>query len=174
MYGLKGGSTEFWAYYPDADTWVELESLPKLPSLKPVKGGGALAYGDGCAWALKGNRTSEFWCYYPGDGFLGSPRPEAVHSTQASGGLALGDWRMAISPNPLASGFAVLRYGLPKAGSAQLSVYNVAGQAVMARTLVAGRSGIVNLDLRHFSNGVYLVKMTSEGCTNSQKLVVQR
>jgi hypothetical protein len=55
-----------------------------------------------------------------------------------------------------------------------LSVYNVAGQTVMARTLAAGRSGIVNLDLRHLSNGVYLVKFASDGYENSQKLVVQR
>jgi hypothetical protein len=44
----------------------------------------------------------------------------------------------------------------------------------MARTLVAGRSGIVNLDLRHLGNGVYLVKLSSEGFASSQKLVVQR
>jgi len=68
----------------------------------------------------------------------------------------------------------VLRYGLPKAGAAEVSIYNVAGQTVMAQTLTAGRSGSVNLDLRHLSNGVYLVKFASEGFTNSQKLVVQR
>ena len=42
------------------------------------------------------------------------------------------------------------------AGAAELSVYNVTGQRVMAQTFVAGRSGNVNLDLRHLSNGVYL------------------
>jgi hypothetical protein len=81
---------------------------------------------------------------------------------------------MSIQPNPMASGFAVLRYGLPKAGAAELSVYNMAGQRVAARALAAGRSGSVSLDLRHLSNGVYLVEFSSEGFVNSQKLVVQR
>jgi len=80
----------------------------------------------------------------------------------------------AIAPNPLAGGFAALRYGLPKAGAARLSVYNMAGQTVMTRTFAAGRSGSVSLDLRHLSNGVYLVKFSSEGFASSQKLVVRR
>jgi hypothetical protein len=80
----------------------------------------------------------------------------------------------SIRPNPLTRDFAVLRYGLSRAGVAELSVYNVAGQRLMAQTLVAGRSGSVDLDLRHLSNGVYVVKFSSEGFASSQKLVVQR
>jgi len=81
---------------------------------------------------------------------------------------------LRISPNPLAGGLATVRYSLPKAGAARMSVYNMAGQTVMERTLAAGRSGSVSLDLRHLSNGVYLVKLSSEGFASSQKLVVQR
>jgi hypothetical protein len=50
----------------------------------------------------------------------------------------------------------------------------MAGQTVMTRKLATGRSGNVNLDLRHLSNGVYLVKFSSEGFASSQKLVVER
>jgi hypothetical protein len=81
---------------------------------------------------------------------------------------------LRISPNPLAGGLATVRYSLPKAGAARMSVYNMAGQTVMERTLAAGRSGSVSLDLRHLSNGVYLVKLSSGGFAGSQKLVVQR
>ena len=81
---------------------------------------------------------------------------------------------LRIRPNPLAGGLATVRYSLPKAGAARMSVYNMAGQTVMERTLAAGRSGSVSLDLRHLSNGVYLVKLSSEGFASSQKLVVQR
>jgi hypothetical protein len=44
----------------------------------------------------------------------------------------------------------------------------------MFRTLNAAREGSATLDLRHLSNGVYLVKMQTDGFTGTQKLVVQR
>jgi hypothetical protein len=97
----------------------------------------------------------------------GSPVTEALTAD-------IGDASFAVSPSPLASGFATLRYGLSKAGAAEFSIYNVTGQRVMARTLAAGRSGSVDLDLRHLSNGVYLVKLSSEGFASSQKFIVQR
>jgi len=81
---------------------------------------------------------------------------------------------MYVDPNPLASGLAVLRYSLPKAGAATASIYNVRGQTVLAQTFVAGRSGAVDLDLRHLSNGVYVVKFRSRRFIATKKLVVQR
>ena len=91
-----------------------------------------------------------------------------------AGSVNIGDLSFAISPNPLAGHLATVTYSLPRGDAARLSVYNVAGQRVMAKTLVLGRSGSVNLDLRQLAGGVYLVKLASEGYTNSQKLVVQR
>ena len=89
-------------------------------------------------------------------------------------GLAIGDWRLAISPNPLASGFATLRYSLPRSGAAVLGVYDVSGRAVMWQTLNVARNGAATLNLRHLSNGVYLVKLSSDSFSVSRKLVVQR
>jgi hypothetical protein len=80
----------------------------------------------------------------------------------------------AISPNPLAGHLATVSYSLPKGGAARLSVYNVAGQRIVTKTLVLDRSGSVSLDLKQLAGGVYLVELASEGYTNSQKLVVQR
>jgi len=81
---------------------------------------------------------------------------------------------MSIAPNPLVSGFAVLRYGLPGTGAAELSIHDVTGRLLLTRTLAAGRNGVVNLDLRHLSDGVYVVKFSSAGFARSQKLVVRR
>jgi hypothetical protein len=174
IYAFKGGNTvEFWRYTPLGDSWREQEQIPLVGSTgkkKKIKAGGALAgYQEGAIFATKGNKCLEFWRYVPRSAMFAGAEREGV----MAGKMAIAQGT-SISPNPLAGGFAVLRYGLPKAGAAQLSVYNVAGQTVMARTLAAGRSGIVNLDLRHLSNGVYLVKFSSEGFASSQKLVVQR
>jgi hypothetical protein len=80
---------------------------------------------------------------------------------------------LSISPAP-ASGFAVLRYSLPKAGLATLNVFDVAGRTVLSRTMTAGRTGTASLDLRKLEAGVYVVKISTEGFSTIQKLVVER
>jgi len=174
IYAFKGGNTtEFWkcVFAADANSWGEKETIPRGTLKKKVKAGGSIVAVGTNFYAIKGNKTNEFWMYKPGSFLPEAPAPRRDGMLAGKTEIAQG---MSISPNPLASGFAVLRYGLPSAGAARLSVYNMAGQRVMARTLAAGRSGNVNLDLRHLSNGVYLVKLSSDGFENSQKLVVQR
>jgi len=67
---LKGGNTgEFWRYDPATDVWVELDTLPTFGSTgkrKKVKHGGDIVNADGVLYALKGNKTREFWRYIPG------------------------------------------------------------------------------------------------------------
>ena len=79
----------------------------------------------------------------------------------------------AISPNPLMSGLATVRYNLPEAGLATLSVFDVTGRTVYEQTLAAGRSGTASLDLRKLGVGVYLVKVATEGFSTTQKLVIE-
>jgi hypothetical protein len=173
IYALKGGNTqELWQckFTTDGNAWAEKETLPRGALKKKVKAGGSIVAVGNNLFAFKGNKTDELWMYVPGaDLYEDAPRHDGV----AAGKTAIAQGT-SIQPNPLASGFAVLRYGLPKAGAAELSVYNVAGQRVMGQTLATGRSGSVSLDLRHLSNGVYLVEFSSEGFASSQKLVVQR
>jgi hypothetical protein len=92
----------------------------------------------------------------------------------------LGDWQLAVSPNPLASGFATVRLSLPhcrtgaveaKAGSATLEVFNACGRLV--HSSLAIRTSSFRLDLRSMPAGVYLVKVTTEGFSTTQKLVVE-
>ncbi len=170
IYALKGANTrEFWKYSVATDSWAEKETIPTGTMKKKVKSGADIVTAGLSLYATKGNKSNELWQYVPGAFLFEAPRHDGVLAGRTV--MAQG---MSISPNPLVGGFAVLHYSLPQAGAAELSVYNVVGQSVMARKLVAGRSGIVNLDLRHLSNGVYLVKFSSEGFANSQKLVVQR
>ena len=78
------------------------------------------------------------------------------------------------SPNPLAGGFATVRYSLPGAGPATLCVYDVTGRTALTQKLAAGRTETASLDLRKLGAGVYFLKVTTDCFTATQKLVVQR
>jgi len=81
---------------------------------------------------------------------------------------------MGIAPNPLSSGFATLRYSLPRPGTASVTVFDVAGRSVFS-TRSPGHltTGSLPLDLRKLSAGVYLVRLDADNFTQTQKLVVQ-
>jgi hypothetical protein len=174
IFAFKGGNTQEFqqcTFTTDGNSWASKETIPRGVLKKKVKAGAGMVALGGLVFATKGNKDNSLWMYVPSSF---APEPVAPQHDGVLAGKTVTAQGMSLSPNPLASGFAVLRYGLPKAGAARLSVYNMAGQTVMAQTLVSGRSGNVNLDLRHLSNGVYLVKLSSDGFENSQKLVVQR
>jgi hypothetical protein len=182
LFAMKGnGTQEAWKYLPgtDGDTWIELESIPQAYSggkKKKVKSGGGTAYypETGVFYVQKGNKSNQFVVYRPGTGVADAVRPhqDGVACLPARGaGPGIG---IEVMPNPLASGYATIRYSLPKAGTATLSVSDVTGRVVMTRTLAASRTGAAGLDLRGLSAGVYLVKLSADGYTTSQKLVVER
>ena len=81
---------------------------------------------------------------------------------------------MSITPNPLASGATTLRYVLPAAGPASVTIYDVAGRPAHRQVVLAGRAGAVSLDLRDLAGGVYLVRLDAGTRSVAQKLVVQR
>jgi len=72
IYALKGGNTqEFWKYCPDGDSWCELETIPQRASYssqgRKARAGADIGAMPGFGlYALKGNRTLEFWRYVPG------------------------------------------------------------------------------------------------------------
>ncbi len=173
IWALKGGNTaEFWYYDVLGDSWLELDTMPQVGSTakkKRVKGGGDLIVFDRRFYALKGNKTGEFWMYTPGATVASQPAREGVMAgvTAVPAGMALG-------PNPLLTGTATLRYSLPASGPAMVRVYDITGRTVQSQGFVAGRTGMLNLDLRELSAGVYLVKLTSAGFAAEQKLVIER
>jgi hypothetical protein len=138
---------------------------------KRVKAGGAVvSWGSDAFFALKGNKTLEFWRYVEWPEAYGTRQP--VRGGAAAAPVA-GQVSLAVAPNPLAGGWATVRYALPAAGPLRVSVYDVTGRSVAVTSLAAGRSGAARLDLRNLSAGVYLVKIQSQGMSAAQKLIVQ-
>jgi hypothetical protein len=179
VYAFKGNNNNtFWKYTPgdSSAAWAELETIPQVAvtgdKKKKVKAGAALVYINGAFYAQKGNKCNQFWQYGPAHTVMASERP--TRDGVAAGNVTNVTLSMAVSPNPLATGYATLRYNLPKSGVMMLNVYDVTGRTVITRTLNTGRTGSTALDLRNLSAGVYLVKLSSDGYTTSQKLVVER
>jgi hypothetical protein len=175
IFAFKGGNTqEFWMYDPIADRWTEMDTIPAWGSSgrkKRVKYGADIAsFGDGAFIALKGNKTFEVWRYVMPYTAAGSiPVRSGIATTAVKTRAPYG---FELRPNPLTRGLATVRYNLPKAGPVAVKVYDVAGRTVQARSLLAGRSGAVSLDLRALAAGIYLVQLDAEGFSTSQKLVV--
>ncbi len=176
MYTFKGGNTQYWFKYNAlGDTWTELETIPRVGLVdkrKKVKGGADVAaYENGVFFALKGNKVNELWRYVI---------PYSVSGTRPERSGVMGDnfdiraAKLEVFPNPIAGGFATVRYSLPKAGPVTVNVFDVAGRSVQRQTLVATRAGATSIDLRKLANGVYLVRFETEGFSQNQKLVVQR
>ncbi|MBM3322732.1 T9SS type A sorting domain-containing protein, partial [candidate division WOR-3 bacterium] len=178
LYTLKGGNTqEFWQYLPESDSWNELDTMPAFGSTlkkKKVKGGGDLvAAAPGVLYALKGNKTNEFWKYAP------YPAVARTSAPPTRGGVSLVtasvfECRLSVSPNSTRSGFATVRLNRTEPGGpALLSVFDAAGRCVQQSAPAAG-TGQVTLDLRSLQTGVYVVRLSAGGLTAAQKLVVQR
>jgi M6 family metalloprotease-like protein len=175
-YALKGGNTkEFWRYAAAGDSWTELDTMPAFGSTlkkKKVKAGGDIVnYGDGVLYALKGNKTHEFWRYIV-PAYVANSQP--ARDGVEAGRLTIDDWRLTISPNPLAGGFVhLVAGGTSRSRPALVRLYDVAGRCVgVWKPLL--RNGATDLDVRHLAAGVYLVRVEAEGFAGSQKLVLQR
>lgn len=164
VYCLKGGNTqEFWAYYPDLDTWIELETIPKGPSNKRVKGGGALTFAEGLIFALKGNNTRELWCYTPKTIKLQNPillTVQCLNRNVMSEGIALkkeGDKiKVLFGSNITLTGY---------------SLYNVLGRLVRSEQNKKGNNNLL-IDMKGIPSGVYILKLNSNKTTITQKIIL--
>ena len=178
IYALKGGNTQqFWKYDVAADSWEESDTLPTFSPTTGKKrrvkqGGDLVSVGGDVFFALKGNKTVEFWRYVVPTG-TAAQRPE--RSGVMAGVVPAGAPFVKLGPNPLAGGYATLRYSLPKAGPAAVSVYDVSGRSVfLTRTPGHLVTGSLSLDMRSLSAGIYLVKVEAGDYSATQKLVVQK
>jgi hypothetical protein len=177
IYALRGnGTNEFYSYNIAANGWARLENVP-TPS------GDAMNVGDGASittngqslYVEKGNSSYRLYQYVPGGTVFGSAPTPIVGGVTAQ---IVCDTSFAIVPNPLVSGFATLSFTRPLESSNPrflLSVYNVSGQTVLTQALAVGcEASGVSLDLHHLTNGVYVMRLTSDGFAGTQKLVVRR
>ncbi len=153
---------------------TSLPSFGTTGKKKRVKYGADIVAADDLLYALKGNKTLEFWRFVPlsGPALAAAPARSGVMTGSAFG---IRQSSFAIAPNPLAGGFATLRYTLPKPGPVTIAIFDIAGRtAVPTRRLAAnGRQSAVSLDLRNLSAGVYLVRLTTDNFSATSKLVVQ-
>ncbi len=80
---------------------------------------------------------------------------------------------MNLFPNP-ASGSVSLVFNSAVASKANITVYNMVGQAVTSvdNTLVSGNNTL-KLDVSNYTSGIYFVSTIVEGKTYSQKLIVK-
>jgi hypothetical protein len=134
-------------------------------------GADIVSFGDGAFFALKGNKTLEFWRYVMPYAAGSRPSRSGIMTTAVKSRTESG---FELRPNPLAGGVATVRYNLARPGPIRFSVFDVSGRVAEAKSLLAGRSGAVSLDLRALAAGIYLVQLDADGFTDTRKLVVNR
>jgi len=169
IYLLKGYTDEFWAYYPAADTWIQQISIPASASAV-VKSGGALCYGNGYVWALKGNKTFDLWQYDPGADFFGATLAECGAGNAECGVSDARCSEVEIVPNPMHS---VAQLSLPVAfGPARLTVHDATGRLVRVQSVRNGQR-LLTFDRAGLAPGIYLLRWESNGACVRRKLVIQ-
>ncbi|MGQ9707411.1 MAG: T9SS type A sorting domain-containing protein [bacterium] len=171
IYALKGGNTcEFYKYDPAGDSWTELAPIPEVGSTgkkKRVKGGGDLiSYSPGLLFAIKGNKTREFWHYY-------APVTDSPNLPNGILGATLSpaNWRFWLSPNPCHCDNVTLQHNLENSPALTLTVCDITG-AIRFTTRITSKSAQLNLS--HLPTGVYLVRMDGDKISSTRKLVISR
>jgi hypothetical protein len=183
IYALKGGNTqEFWRYNPALDSWHELDTMPQFGTTgkkKKVKAGGDITATADLLYALKGNKTLEFWQYVPYTTISGQ-QTSCRNGVQDRWVIGKRRLEMTIVPNPMRAGFATVCWAggdSPHAGTApcRVGIYDATGRTVLHQTYGVGRdASSVRLDLRSMNAGVYIVRLSGADFAATQKLIVQR
>ena len=175
FYALKGGKGgEFWFYDPAHDTWVEpaADSFPTPPRGKLPYTGADICYGAGKIFALRGNKTNEFWRYNTNFPLYYG----ASQSGTQAGAASTARLQLSAAPNPFV-GQTRLQYSLAAAGQVRLELYDATGRLV--RVVQGGRQDIGEhvavLNSDGLAAGVYLLRLDagSGAGTRSVKLVVR-
>jgi hypothetical protein len=179
VYLLKSGSTlEFWKYDIGVNNWFQMNpaNIWDIPigGGKKVKSGGALCVMDNCFYALKGNNTAEFYKHtQPADEITSVTNP-TTSGTQAQKSVLNTDFKLSIVPNPTTN-ITTVKYELPVAGSVSIRLYNCYGALVKSYTNSNPTlNGILRVDLKTLSSGIYILGFSSGSRTVTKKLVVKK
>ncbi|GEM_PF-3312157 len=169
IFCLKGGNTnEFWRFFPDSGPggrWQELETIPQLGSTQKKKrvkaGGGIVGTGNGIFFAVKGNKTYEFWRYRSSES--GPGVEEKLQPPVVSGRLTL-----KLYPNP-AKELLHIRLNQPVAGKALITVYDATGRE---RYRFITRSSQFTINCHNWAPGIYLIRAQTRALQTTAKIIV--
>jgi hypothetical protein len=172
VYALKGGNTqEFWRYSVAGNAWAELETMPRGSSRKKVKAGADIVAVEASdmLYALKGNKTLEFYRYSPavsGDGSGPGTEADAVRADCI--------WALRVAPNPV-RGRVSVEYYLSRSGPVELKLHDVTGALVttLRRSRLAAGRHTATFDAAGLGRGVYLLRLDWAGGSMVRKLVVE-
>ncbi len=176
IFALKGGNTtEFWTYAPVSDSWDELDPVPELGSSgkkKKVKAGGAMATDGNDIYALKGNKTLEFWQYHPSALLNVTSTVSSERTVQlAAQTIRTGLSELRLFPNPL-TGHSQLKLAASPGKHAgrlvRVTIHDATGRVVHFGL----HSPRTEISLR-LPAGVYLVRLDDDQNKIKQKLVIQ-
>jgi YVTN family beta-propeller protein len=175
IYALTGNNSLYvWAYSANNNAWTSFIQVPPGPHGKKVKDGGGISCVSGSLFVVKGNNTQE---YYSMSSSLWKDQtltPGA--SLQSAGSNASSVLGLTVTPNPAARD-ARVSFSLPRAGSAELKLYDAAGKLV--GTLASGYhpageySYSLPTALHSLASGVYVLKLETDGRTTTRKLIVE-
>jgi hypothetical protein len=157
IYALKGGNTLIlYGYDADAATWTQLEDMPAGIAGRRVKAGGDIdGDGTGVLYALKGNRTAEFYRYVVED--------KSPHSGVASEVRAPGASRLPPAAT-IIRGVLNLTPDISNPTS-DIVLLDAAGRRVVS--LKPGRN-----DVSALAPGVYFVRSTIDNRQSSMSKVI--
>jgi hypothetical protein len=82
--------------------------------------------------------------------------------------------KITIAPNPAINNFAV-KYLLPKAGPVSLQIYDITGTLVKSyNNSNLSQNGLVLIDTKILSSGVYILRFISEETNITRKVVIEK
>lgn len=172
IYALKGGNTnEFWYHTPGEDTWHPMPDVPA--GTKRVKHGGALVYANGHLYALRGNKTTDFFIYNFGSG-IGIEEPKKPRFYRP-----LQEISMQVYPNPFSEKTKIeysLNGSLDSKTPVTIKLYNVTGrmERLLVKDLLSSGIYTLNLDSKNIPKGVYFVQLKALNRKLTQKVVINR
>ena len=179
IWALKGGNTAmYYRYFPSSDLWVEKEPMPEYGQAmkkKRVNKGGDIVYSvrDGI-FALKGNKTYEFWHYVrpPDDAYEEMPKVAVNPAVQAEPVSAVTQPSLSVRPDPVAGNVAKLHYSVPATGPASVTMFDAVGRMRVSRRVELDREGQLALHLDGLSKGTYFLTVSGDGYSLKTRMVV--
>ncbi len=179
VYLLKGGKTnEFWKYDIGADNWEQMNpadiwDIP-IGGGREVKSGGALCMLDNFFYAVKGNKTCEFYRHGPPVSTL----TIKSHSTNSEGLMenksSRDKYRLMITPNP-SNNVTIVKYNLPFSRPVSIKLYSVNGELIKSFLLSnTTNNGIITIDAKLLPSGVYILRLESGNIKVARKIVLEK